>query len=162
MREEAKGIVSGLLGLLFGGWLLWETYRLDVELAHNIGGGMSAAGYPKLLGLFIIGLSLLLSGRYFVRLFAAKKRRGSKESQIDRTALKKVAFAFLGLVIYTLMLTLVGYLIMTPPLLAMIIYIFGERRWFIISITSIIVTGTLYTVTYYIFHIAMPQGILGF
>lgn len=162
MREEAKGLVSGLLGLLFGGWLLWETYRLDVELAHNIGGGMSAAGYPKLLGLFIIGLSLLLSGRYFVRLFATKKRRGSKEAQIDRTALKKVALAFLGLVIYTLMLTLVGYLIMTPPLLAMILYMFGERRWFIISITSIIVTGTLYTVTYYIFHIAMPQGILGF
>ncbi len=162
MREEAKGLVSGLLGLLFGGWLLWETYRLDVELAHNIGGGMSAAGYPKLLGLFIVGLSLLLSGRYFVRLFATKKPRGSKESQIDRTALKKVALAFLGLVIYTLMLTLVGYLIMTPPLLAMILYMFGERRWFIISITSIIVTGTLYTVTYYIFHIAMPQGILGF
>ena len=162
MREEAKGLVSGLLGLLFGGWLLWETYRLDVELAHNIGGGMSAAGYPKLLGSLIVGLSLLLSGIYVFRLFATKKRRGNKESQIDRTALKKVAFAFLGLVIYTLMLTLVGYLIMTPPLLAMIMYLFGERRWFIISITSIIVTGTLYTVTYYIFHIAMPQGILGF
>lgn len=162
MRGEAKDLVPGLLGLVFGGWLLWETYRLDVEMAHNVGGGMSAAGYPRLLGFLIIGLSLVLSGRYFKRLLAMKEIRGSKEPQTNPTALKKVACAFLGLVIYILMLTMVGYLIMTPPLLAMIMYLFGERRWFFILITSIIVTGTLYTVTYYVFHIAMPQGILGF
>lgn len=162
MREEAKGLVSGLLGLLFGGWLLWETHRLDVEFAHNIGGGMSAAGYPRLLGSLIIGLSLLLSGIYVVRLIAKKKHRGNEKSQADRAALKKVGWAFLGLVIYTSLLMVVGYLIMTPPLLAMVIVLFGERRWFFISITSIMVTGMLYTVTYYIFHIAMPQGILGF
>ncbi|KKK57727.1 hypothetical protein LCGC14_3051580, partial [marine sediment metagenome] len=40
MRGEAKDLVPGLLGLVFGGWLLWETYRLDVEMAHNVGGGM--------------------------------------------------------------------------------------------------------------------------
>jgi hypothetical protein len=162
MREEVKDLVSGLLGLVFGVWLLWETYRLDVEMAHNVGGGMSAAGYPKLLGLFIVGLSLLLSGRYLVLIFTTKKRVEGEESQKDRTAFKKVGCAFLGLIIYTLMLTRVGYLIMTAPLLGMIMYLFGERRWFFISITSIIVTGTLYAVTYYVFHIAMPQGILGF
>jgi len=162
MREEAKDLVSGLLGLVFGGWLLWQTYRLDVGLAHNIGGGMSAAGYPKLLGFLIVGLSFLLSGRYLVRLLVTKDDLAGKEPETDRAALKKVGYAFLGLVIYTSILTAVGYLIMTPLLLAMIMYLFGERRWFFIAITSIIVTGALYTVTYYVFHIAMPQGILGF
>ena len=138
MREEAKGLVSGLLGLLFGGWLLWETHRLDVELAHNIGGGMSAAGYPRLLGSLIIALSLLLSGIYVVRWFAKKKHHKSEKSQTNRAALKKVAWAFLGLAIYTSLLMLVGYLIMTPPLLAMVMVLFGERRWLFISITSIV------------------------
>ena len=162
MREEANDLVSGLFGLVFGVWLLWETYRIDVEMAHNVGGGMGAAGYPKLLGFFIVGLSFVLMGRYLVRLLPRKGRRKIEESQNGPAAFKKVVCAFLGLIIYTLMLTRAGYLIMTPPLLAMIMILFGERRWFFISITAIIVTGTLYAVTYYVFHIAMPQGILGF
>ena len=40
----------------FAGWLLYETTVLDVEVAGHVGGGMDAAGYPRVLALLIAGL----------------------------------------------------------------------------------------------------------
>ena len=60
MRIDLKDLCPGLCGLAFGTWLLRETYLLDVELAQHVGGGMNAAGYPRLLSLLILGLSMFL------------------------------------------------------------------------------------------------------
>jgi len=55
---------------------------------------------------------------------------------------------------------LVGYLIMTPLLLAFVMILVGDRRWLFIVSTAIILTFTLYAVTFYVFHIVLPEGIM--
>jgi hypothetical protein len=45
-------------------------------------------------------------------------------------------------------------------LLGFIMVLVGERRWVFIIVTSILVTLALYSVTFYAFHIVLPEGIL--
>ena len=160
MHVHLKDLLPGLCGLGFGVWLLRETYLLDVELARHVGGGMNAAGYPRLLALLIIGLSTALFCQAVIRLIAHRVTASDGSQAGDRSALKKVALAFLGFIVYTLLLIPVGYLIMTPVLLGLLMVLVGERRWVFIVPTSILLTLALYWVSFYAFHIVLPEGVL--
>lgn len=160
MRLDMKDFLPGLCGVGFGAWLLRETYFLDLMLSYRIGGGMSAAGYPRVLGLAIIGLSILLLLRAVTRGLAKRVGAGDGVLVKDRWAYKKVVSIFLGLVIYTLLLYPVGYFIMTTLILALVMILVGERRWVFIVATSISLTFALYGISFYIFHIDLPGGVL--
>lgn len=67
MRLDLKDLFPGLCGVGFGTWLLRETYLLDVELARHVGGGMNAAGYPRMLSLLILGFSIFLICQTLIR-----------------------------------------------------------------------------------------------
>lgn len=162
MRVDLKDLLPSLCGLGFGGWLLRETYFLDVELARHVGGGMNAAGYPRLLAVLIVMLSIAPLCQALIR--RANKRMTETDGAMagERSALKKVGLAFLSLIVYTLLLRPVGYLIMTPMLLGFVMVLIGERRWVFIVATSILLTLALYAVTFYAFHILLPEGLLGY
>lgn len=160
MRIDLKDLLPSLCGLGFGGWLLRETYLLDVELARHVGGGMNAAGYPRLLAVLIVGLSIALLCRAMMP--RANKRMTEADAAMagGRSTLKKVGLAFLSLIVYTLLLRPVGYLIMTPVLLGFVMVLIGERRWVSIVATSILLAFALYAVVFYAFHIVLPEGLL--
>jgi putative tricarboxylic transport membrane protein len=160
MRIDLKDLLPSLCGLGFGGWLLRETYLLDVELARHVGGGMNAAGYPRLLAVLIVGLSIALLCRAMMP--RANKRMTEADAAMagGRSTLKKVGLAFLSLIVYTLLLRPVGYLIMTPVLLGFVMVLIGERRWVSIVATSILLALALYAVAFYAFHIVLPEGLL--
>jgi len=161
MRVDLKNLIPGLCGLVFGGWLVYETFLLDVDLAYSVGGGMSAAGYPRLLGLGILGLSALIICKSILKRFLERAvANGQEESSVDRSGLKKVGVAVLGLVIYTLLLNTVGYLIITPFVLALVMILVGARNWLYILATSILLTISLHLVSLYVFHIMLPEGLL--
>jgi hypothetical protein len=160
MRIDLKDLFPGLCGLGFGAWLLRETYLLDVELAQHVGGGMNAAGYPRLLALLILGFSMFLVCQALIR-SVRRQVPPSDGSQLgDTWVFKKAGIAFLGFLVYTLLLNHVGYLIITPPLLGLIVVLVGERRKLVIAATAILITLVLYTVTFYAFHIVLPEGVL--
>ncbi len=160
MRVDLKNFLPGLCGIGFGAWLLRETYLLDVELAQHVGGGMNAAGYPRLLGLSIIGLSIALLWQGVSLRTANRVTEADEPTAGDRSTVKKPALAFLGLLVYTLFLLPIGYLIMTPLVLSLVMVLVGERRWVFIVPTSILLTLALYAVSFYAFHIVLPEGVL--
>jgi hypothetical protein len=155
-----NNFVPSLCGLGFGAWLLRETYLLDVQVAHQAGGGMNAAGYPRLLALLIIGLSAILLWKSFIWRSDRREDAEAEPAHGDRWPSRKVLMAFFGCIVYTVLLSSVGYLIMTPLLLAFVMILVGDRRWLFIVSTAIILTFTLYAVTFYVFHIVLPEGIM--
>lgn len=160
MGVVLNNFVPSLCGLAFGAWLLRETYLLDVQVARQAGGGMNAAGYPRLLALLIIGLSATLLWKSFIWRTDRREDAEAEPAQGDRWPSRKVSVAFFGCIVYTVLLSSVGYLIMTPLLLAFVMILVGERRWLFVALTSILLTFTLYAVTFYVFHIVLPEGIM--
>ena len=160
MRIDLKDLCPGLCGLGFGIWLLRETYLLDVELARHVGGGMNAAGYPRLLALLILGFSMFLVCQALIRGVLRRMPSSDGTQAGDPGVVKKSGIAFLGFIVYTLLLNHLGYLIVTPPLLGLIIVLVGERRKLVIAATAILITLVLYTVIFYAFHIVLPEGVL--
>ena len=160
MHIDLKDLCPGLCGLAFGTWLLRETYLLDVELARHVGGGMNAAGYPRLLALLILGFSIFLVCQALIRAVLRRMPPPDGTQAGDPGVVKKAGIAFVGFIVYTLLLNHVGYLIITPPLLGLIIVLVGERRKLVIAATAISITLVLYTVTFYAFHIVLPEGVL--
>ena len=157
MGIDLKNFLPGICGIVFGAWLLRETSLLDVELAAHVGGGMNAAGYPRMLALGIIGLSIVLVGQ---AIFHQSKRITSTDENSDnQSAYKKATIAYIGLILYTLLLIPVGYLIMTPILLSLVMILVDERRWVFVVTVSIVLTLSLYMVSYYAFHIVLPEGV---
>lgn len=160
MRIDLKDLCPGLCGLGFGTWLLRETYLLDVELARHVGGGMNAAGYPRLLSLLILGFSMFLVCQALIRGVLRRMPPSEGTQAGDPGAVRKAGIAFLGFVVYTLLLNHIGFLIVTPPLLGLIIVLVGEHRKLVIAATAIPITLVLYTVIFYAFHIVLPEGVL--
>ncbi len=120
---------------------------------------MNAAGYPRLLAVLMIGLSIALVCQSAIRRLRSREMEGDEATAENRPVLKKAALAFLALIGYTLLLIPVGYLIITPVLLGFVMVLVGERRWVFIVATSILLTLALYSVTFYAFHIVLPEGV---
>lgn len=160
MRIELKDFLPGLCGAGFGAWLLRETYVMDLTAPHKIGGGMSAAGYPRVLAFSVLALSVILLVRAFARGDGKQSVMDQAVQAAKRSARRKVALTFLSLVAYTLLLYQVGYLIMTILLLAFIMVLVGERRWVFVALSSLSLTLTLYGISFYVFHIDLPAGVL--
>jgi len=160
MRIDWNNLGSGLVSIAFGGLFLYQTYQLELERVRNVGGGMSAAAYPRLLASLII----ILSGILIVKAIFNSLRSGEekKETPVDFKALVKSAIVFVALVVYILILKPVGYLIATPILLIVIMFLTGERKWYYIVPTSILIPVILFVIIYYAFHILLPEGALGF
>lgn len=156
-----SNFVPSLCGLSFGAWLLRETYLLNVHMAELAGGGMNAAGYPRLLAFLIIGLSIILLCKSFIWQSTDRRKEDDAEAENgDRGSFKKASVVFLVCIVYTALLSSVGFLILTPLLLAFVMILVGERRWLFAALTSILLTFTLYAVTFFVFHIVLPEGVL--
>lgn len=162
-----KDLMPALAFVVFAGWLLYEAVVLDVEVAGHVGGGMDAAGYPRTLALSIIFLSILIMGQSLWMGRARMRRAGdSGESPYspgsEARALVKPSLAVLAIVLFTFALIPVGFLIATPALLAFFMYLVGERRWGWIVFGAIALTLATWAISFFGFHILLPEGWLGF
>lgn len=160
--------MSALGALAFGVGLLALTLTLDVELQREVGGAIGPAAYPGLLAVLIIVLALILVVRAVRGGVAQAMPETAGDGELDDSVLasgapnRRGVVLTLGLLcLYTLLLPSVGYLLATPPALVGLMLLTGERRWLLMIIGALVLTGALYLFFRYGMSLVLPEGLLG-
>lgn len=169
MRIDVTSVVGAVVCLALGGWYYWETTQLDVDLAARVGGGVSAAGYPRVLAVVVLVLgAILLAVAVFRRRggtgrpilgtgdAASAVAQGDEPPRVDRALGCLVA-----LVILTLLFDPLGYPLAMPVLLFALMRIGGERRWLVPAASAVLLTAAVYVFFRYVLNIVLPLGVLG-
>ncbi|MEM7464838.1 MAG: tripartite tricarboxylate transporter TctB family protein [Pseudomonadota bacterium] len=145
-----NNLVAACFAILFGAWIVFDTYTsFSVQVSSHIGGGISAAGYPRLLGI----LAILLGGLLLVPGFGIDEER-----QGDSFHYHMVAAALAILFGYLLVLPWVGHFIANAALAAGMLLIGGERRLRHLLVYVSILTFVFFMVFRYGADIFMPEG----
>ena len=144
---------------LFGIWVIWLSYQLDVPAGIEL--GFNLAFYPRLLGwvIFIIS-SIILLEQLSKR--DEKDDTGTQAVQPFRNGalLKRMGGSVLLIIGYVSLISIVGYLLLTPIFLFAFIGFLGNKNWIMAIIVSILLTGVVYFLFWILLYIPLPEGIL--
>ncbi len=145
---------------VFGIFVIWLSHQLgvpeDTELGYNL------AFYPRLLGWFILAASLIIL-LLAVLTRDEKADKGSQAIQLFKNGafLKRLAGSILLVTIYLSLISIVGYLLLTPIFLfAFIILLDNREKWIMALMASILLTGSVYFFFWVLLYIPLPEGIL--
>lgn len=129
-----------------------ETYTsFGISVSSHIGGGIDAAGYPRLLGAASVCIGVLLfAGAFFMPEPAdGRSRHGRLWAPVALIA---------TLIVYFEILLLFGYAIATPFLIAGLLLLSGERRPLVIVPVAIAVTAGFFVLFRFGAGILLPEG----
>jgi putative tricarboxylic transport membrane protein len=146
--------LPGLASLAFGLGLLAMTLRLDVDLQRNVGGAIGPDAYPGLLAAAIVLLALVLLGQ-------AARARLESEPDSDRAGYRRVALALALLCGFTVLLKPLGFLVAMPAMLVLLMRLTGERRWWLMVASALLMTFVLYGFFRYGMNLVLPEGLFG-
>lgn len=133
----------------FGGYYSLLITRLPKRNMQNT---LSSAFMPWLLVVLLFGLAALL--------LVLSLARGSREDCEYRISRREGTglIALVGLVlVYLLALPLAGFLPLTPPLLAVLIFLTGSRSWKEIVLGAIASTAAIWVFFTLLFRVQLPQ-----
>jgi len=129
---------------------------------------LGAAFFPNLLALILVILSILLIIESIL-LERAKKAKTVIDSgerlEEDSFAVETLSYPHLiGTIVltglYIILLPPVGYLIVTPIFLIVLIWFLGTVRWLTNILCSVLLTIILYILFHTMLGVALPSGLL--
>ena len=106
--------------------------------------------------LFVLSVVLIVQG---VRTMLYATPAAQKTLPRGKTAFKLATLVVGGLV-YTVIVEPVGYILATPLLAALAMYLFGERKPVRIVFVSLLAAVTMYFVFRGIFRVPLPRSII--
>lgn len=155
-RIHPEVIVGGVLLVFSVVVYLIIPAEIEELRRYDASTGLSPAVFPKLSVFLIAGLSAII--------ILSSLRSKDAAPREDRPALKtgtraRVITTFIILMAYVYLIGTVGYLVITPLALGLLMWYFGERRWPIILSLVILTTTGLFYFFRYIMYIILPEGI---
>ncbi len=146
--DIAYGLILGAVSLVF------FAATLSFPAAS---GGIDPRVFPLVViaGTFALSVLLIAQGALRIR---SGTEAAEKTLPRGRTALK-LAVLVAGSLAYTAVLEAVGFVAATPPLTALGMYLFGERRPVRIAAVSLLASAILYFVFRGIFRVPLPRSI---
>lgn len=157
-------LAAGLVSMGLGAWLFWQTFSFNVTASERVGGGIDAAGYPRLLAGLTIALGMVLAARACWKWGTAMAGTAGASSASDapdggRGRLRAAA-VFAVLLLYTLLLEPVGFLIATPLAVGALLRIVGGRHPVHAALAAIAFTAAIFVFFRYGVNIVLPEGLL--
>ena len=150
MREG----LSGLFWLVISILVCTESVRVKIGSFHNPGPGFLP---------FLAGGSLGVFSLILVVLNLLDKRRKAKIGGLwEGREWGKVVLALIFLLLYTVLLTKLGYLIGTFGLMLFLFGTIGKTKLWIKTIAALFTTLTTYVIFYTWLGVQLPKGVLGF
>lgn len=150
------GKIDIVYGLILGAFsLLFFVATLAFPASS---GGIDPRVFPLVVIIATFALSALLIAQGALRTLR-EKAPAEKTLPRGKTALKLIAIIAGGL-LYTAILETVGYVVVTPFLVALSMPLFGERKPLRIAFVSLLVSATLYFVFRGIFRVPLPRSII--
>ena len=175
MREPAAGakpeperepgwridLAASLASIGLGAWLFRETFSFSVTASERVGGGIDAAGYPRLLAGLTVLLGLALAGRalwkWRTALGAAPPAADAERQDGGKV---RAALSFAVLLLYTVLLEPLGFLIATPLAVGVLLRIIGGRGAVHAAIAAAAFTAAIFVFFRYGVNIVLPEGLL--
>jgi len=146
-----KEILLSIIFMIISMTIYILTYQFPQQTV-----ALSPAVFPRFVStcLFIISLTLLIQG-------IAGIKKDSKQKKVKFTLnkvfiIRLLLMTFLAF-FYTRILTIVGYVVATPPFVAGTMLLFNEKRGIWIIAVSIITTALLYILFRIVFKIPLPR-----
>ena len=156
MREVHPDVVVGGVLLVFC-VVVYLIIPIEIQelMRYDASMGLSPAVFPKLSVFLIAGFSAVL-------IFSALRPKDVAPRE-DRRALgmgsrARVITTFIIILAYVYLIGIVGYLVITPLALIILMWYFGERRWLLILSVAILATTGLFCFFRYIMYIILPEG----
>lgn len=157
-------IVSGVICFALGGVVYFATGRMaSINGADPLG----SAFLPRVLSLGLMVLSLVLVVAGLRNLDFEEPKAGPASVEGDAAAEGSgegslgVVLGFLAaMAVYVALLPVLGYLYATPPFLAVLLALAGERRAFWIATGALGLSAGLYVLFGVVLRIAVPTGVL--
>ena len=154
-------LAASLASMGLGAWLFRETFSFSVTASERVGGGIDAAGYPRLLAGLTMLLGLALAGRAFWKWrtarAAAPPAAGAEGQGGGRV---RAALSFAVLLLYTLLLEPLGFLLATPLAVGVLLRITGGRGAVHAAVAAIAFTAAIFVFFRYGVNIELPEGLL--
>ena len=155
-------LAASLASMGLGAWLFRETFSFSVTASERVGGGIDAAGYPRLLAGLTVLLGLALAGRALWKWRAAG--RAAAPPTGDETGQGggklRAALSFAVLLLYTLLLEPLGFLLATPVAVGVLLRIVGGRGAVHAAIAAVAFTAAIFVFFRYGVNIVLPEGLL--
>ncbi|MCX8013777.1 MAG: tripartite tricarboxylate transporter TctB family protein [Rectinema sp.] len=149
------GSISGTLSVIF----LIATLRFP---EHSI--GIDPRVFPLFVILPTLGLSVSIVIRG-IRALQAQRSRQVEHEQPDTVSTQTkwkpwlaLGVLLLAMLAYALTLEPLGYVIVTPILMALGMYLFGARKLPLIVITALVTTALLYLIFRGFFRVPLPRS----
>jgi hypothetical protein len=159
LLRKLENNVLTLCFSLFGIWVIWLSHQLDVPAGIEL--GFNLAFYPRLLGWFIFIISLIiLLGQFSKREGKANDRTQAMQSSKNGVLLKRMGGSIVLVIAYMSLISIVGYLLLTPIFLFAFISLLGNRNWVMIILVSILLTSLVYFFFWILLYIPLPEGVL--
>lgn len=147
------GTITSILAVIF----FVSTFTFPSEQR-----GLDPRAYPRFISIcfFALSVGLILSG--------VKSGRGEEQGREKHgwrevffsPARKRIWGIFLSSLGYVAIIDTVGYLVATPPFLALTMIFFGEKKVWKILATTLLTTALLFGVFRIIFRVPLPVSAL--
>jgi CDP-diglyceride synthetase len=133
--------------------LLVVIFALSASFPKPHEGQLGAAIFPRIIALLLAIVGIYIS-------YQAIRRKSSAKVDINST--EKVFLSFLILLLYGLFLKKVGFVILTPVFIAVLLVLMKFSNIMINILTSILTTAGIYIIFKILLSVPLPEGILGF
>lgn len=104
--------------------------------------------------LLALSVGLLLQG------LLGKSQEGVEQPSMDTAQRRQTVWALGAFVVYLVILPGLGFLVATVPFFAVLMVLFGEKRWLWVAVGSIGMTVFLYVLFRHGFSVFLPRGVL--
>ena len=144
--ERWSGVFFAFLSILFYfGVIPWQ-------IRHVPGVSLSPRTFPNTITvfLFVLSVALCVSG------WLKRNRTGQKIFSISCNEIKLAALTLLTVGGYTLLLYIIPYIPATFIVLAVLIRLYGQRKWWKLSLVSLILPVLIYVAFTYLLRLQLP------
>ncbi len=145
-------LVVSVLFFLLGAWVLWQATMLPQFSVF----GPGPEFMPNVLGLLL----LILSAMMFVNSW--RKPLSIPEGFVpDRNGLFRIAAMVVTLFLYTALLEVAGYLLITFAYALLMLIALARYRWYVDLVLAAVITLGFYEAFVVVLGVPAPRGILG-
>lgn len=160
------GRIDIICGLFTGAFSL--LFYIGTLSFPDMSIGINPRAYPMVIIVAAFALSLLLVAQGTMKLIREKgKGEGSVGAKTAETRILPrgrtawlLVILFAGMLAYALSMEDLGYIIVTPFLTALTMWLFGERKPVKIMIVSLLVAIVLYWVFRFLFRVPLPRSFI--
>lgn len=145
-------IISGLIGIAIGAYVLLSAMNFPKDLIMKIGPGF----YPSFLAGGIIICSLVL----IIKAFIGQSIGEYDPITLKNSGIRRVSISIAVIIIYCALLDLLGFIIATIPFIIIFMRMFGKHRIWEYAAVSIGITAGTYLVFEKVLLLTLPAGLL--